>query len=156
MMSVKGLAPLYRNSHDLPWIPFTPYSTTVRLKLLQVNPVTGQVITMFHVPGGEGLGVHDHHGTVIVYTVQGAWRYLEHEWTAQAGDLVYETAGSQHTFLAEPGEDVVAFIVIEGALEFLDPQGHSMGLENWKTLLERYFRFCDENHLAPVDLSRFE
>src|SRR5512135_3734519 len=103
MMSVKGLAPLYRNSHDLPWIPFTPYSTTVRLKLLQVNPVTGQVITMFHVPGGEGLGVHNHHGTVIVYTVQGAWRYLEHEWTAQAGDLVYETAGSQHTVLTEPG-----------------------------------------------------
>jgi hypothetical protein len=43
MMRVKGLAPLYRNSHDLPWIPFTPYSTTVKLKLLQVNPVTGQV-----------------------------------------------------------------------------------------------------------------
>jgi hypothetical protein len=42
---------------------------------------------------------------------------------------VYETASSQHTFLAEPGEDVVAFIVIEGALEFLDPQEHSMGLE---------------------------
>ena len=42
---------------------------------------------------------------------------------------VSETAGSQHTFLAEPGEDAIAFIVIEGALEFLDPQGHSMGLE---------------------------
>jgi quercetin dioxygenase-like cupin family protein len=156
MMSVKGLAPLYRNSHELPWIPFTPYSTAVKLKLLQVNPVTGQVITLLQVPGGEGLGVHNHHGTVIVYTVQGAWRYLEHEWTAKAGDFVYETAGSQHTFLAEPGEDVVAFIVIEGALEFLDSQGHSIGLENWKTFLERYYRFCDENHLRPVDLSRFE
>jgi hypothetical protein len=39
MMSVQDLAPLYRNSHDLPWIPFTPYSTAVKLKLLQVNPV---------------------------------------------------------------------------------------------------------------------
>ncbi|MBV8229966.1 MAG: 2,4'-dihydroxyacetophenone dioxygenase family protein [Planctomycetaceae bacterium] len=156
MMSVQGLAPLHRNSRDLPWVPFTPYSTTVKLKLLQVNPVTGQVITMFHVPGGEVLGVHDHHGAVIVYTVQGAWRYLEHQWTARAGDLVYETAGSRHTFLAEPGEDMVAFIVIEGALEFLDPQGHSMGTENWKTFLDRYYRFCEENHLRPVDLSRFE
>ena len=80
MMSVKGLAPLYRNSRDLPWIPFTPYSASV--KLLQVNPVTGQVITLLRVPGGEGLGVHNHDGTVIVYTVQGAWRYLEHGWTA--------------------------------------------------------------------------
>jgi hypothetical protein len=72
------------------------------------------------------------------------------------GSLVYETAGSRHTFLAEPGEDMVAFIVIEGALEFLDPQGHSMGTENWKTFLDRYYRFCEENHLRPVDLGRFE
>ena len=156
MMSVKGLAPLYRNSHDLPWIPFTPYSASVKLKLLKIDPVTGQVIALLHVPGGEGLGVHNHHGTVIVYTVQGAWRYLEHEWTAKAGDFVYETAGSQHTLLAEPGEDLVAFIVIEGALEFLDPQGHSMGLENWRTLLDRYYRFCEESNIRPVDLSRFE
>ena len=119
MMSVKGLAPLYRDSHELPWIPFTPYSTSVKLKLLKIDPVTGQVITLLHVPGGEGLGVHNHHGMVIVYTVQGAWRYLEHEWTAKAGDFVYETAGSQHTLIAEPGEDLVAFIVIEGALEFV-------------------------------------
>ena len=87
-------------------------------------------------PGGEGLGVHNHHGTVIVYTVQGAWRYLEHEWTAKAGDFVDQTAGSQHTLIAEPGEDLVAFIVIEAVLEFLDPQGQSMGLENWKTFLD--------------------
>ena len=129
MMSVKGLAPFYRNSHDLPWIPFTPYSATVKLKLLKIDPVTGQVVALLQVPGGEGLGVHNHHGTVIVYTVQGAWRYLEHGWTAKAGDFVYETAGSQHTLLAEPGEDLVAFIVIEGRLEFIDTQGHSIGLE---------------------------
>ena len=156
MMSVKGLAPFYRNSHDLPWIPFTPYSATVKLKLLKIDPVTGQVVALLQVPGGEGLGVHNHYGTVIVYTVQGAWRYLEHEWTAKAGDFVYETAGSQHTLIAEPGEDLVAFIVIEGALEFLDPQGQSMGLENWKTFLDRYYRFCEENQLRPVDLGRFE
>ena len=155
MISVKGLPPLYRSSRQLPWMPFTPYSAAVKVKLLKVDRVTGQAVTMLHVPAGEGLGVHNHYGTVIVYTVQGAWRYLEHDWIAKAGDLVYETAGSQHTFLAEPGEDVVAFIVLEGALEFIDPQGKSIGLENWKTFLERYYTFCDENGLRPVDVSEF-
>ena len=43
MMSVKGLAPFYRNSHDLPWIPCSSaYSATVKLKLLKIDPVTGQ------------------------------------------------------------------------------------------------------------------
>ena len=31
-----------------------------------------------------------------------------------------------------------------------------MGLENWKTFLDRYYRFCEENQLRPVDLGRFE
>lgn len=156
MIDVRTLPPLYRKGEDLPWIPFTPHSATVKVKLLKVDPVTGQAITMLKVPGGEGLGVHDHHGTVIVYTLQGAWRYLEHEWTARAGDLVYETAGSRHTFVAEPGEEVVAFVMIEGALEFIDPEGRSLGLESWKTFLERYYRFCDEHRLRPIDLTRFE
>ena len=86
MMSVKGLAPLYRNSHDLPWIPFTPYIATVKLKLLKIDPVTGQVIALLRVPGREGLGVYDHHGTVIVFTMQGAWRYHEHEWTCASAE----------------------------------------------------------------------
>ena len=133
MMSVKGLA-RYRDSHDLPWIPFTP-SHRVKLKLLKIDPVTGQVIALLHVPGGEGLGVHNHHGTVLVYTVQGALAVSRTRVDSQGGRLRLRTAGSQHTLLAEPGEDVVAFIVIEGALEFIDPQGHSMGLESWRTLL---------------------
>ena len=56
----------------------------------------------------------------------------------------------------EPGEDMLAFIIIEGALEFIDPQGKSLGLESWKTFLERYYRFCEKNGLRPMDLTSFE
>ena len=156
MISVNAKSPLYRDSEKLPWVPFTPYNAAVGVKLLKVDPVTGQSVTLLRVPGGEGLGVHNHYGTVIVYTVQGAWRYLEHDWVSRAGDLVYETAGSQHTLQVEPGEDMLAFIIIEGALEFIDPQGKSLGLESWKTFLERYYRFCEKNGLRPMDLTSFE
>jgi quercetin dioxygenase-like cupin family protein len=155
MMKAEGLEPLYRSGNDLPWIPFTPYSETVTVKLLKVDPVTGQTVAMLRVPPGEGLGVHNHYGTVIAYTIRGKWRYAEHGWVSKAGDLVYETAGSQHTFLAEPGEAVEVFIVLEGALEFIDPEGRGIGLENWRTFLERYYKYCEAKGLPARDLSQF-
>jgi len=155
MMKALGLEPLYRSGNDLPWIPFTPYSDMVTVKLLKVDPVTGQTVAMLRVPAGEGLGVHNHYGTVIAYTIRGRWRYAEHGWVSSAGDLVYETAGSQHTFLAERGEDVEVFIVLEGALEFIDPEGRTIGLENWRTFLERYYRYCEAKRLPARDLSDF-
>jgi hypothetical protein len=156
MITVSARHPLYRDNRDLPWVPFTPYNPAVAVKLLKVDPVTGQTITMLRVPGGEGLGVHNHYGTVIVHTIQGAWRYLEHDWVSRAGDLVYESAGSQHTLQVEPGEDLIAFIIVEGALEFIDPEGKSLGLENWKTFLERYYRYCEEKKIRTKDLTSFE
>jgi 2,4'-dihydroxyacetophenone dioxygenase len=156
MITVQARPPLYRDNDKLPWVPFTPYNAAVGTKLLKVDPVSGQSVTMLRVPGGQGLGVHNHYGTVIVYTVQGAWRYLEHDWVSRAGDLVYESAGSRHTLQVEPGEDMLAFIIVEGALEFIGADGKSMGLENWKTFLERYYRFCEANRIRPVDLTSFE
>ena len=155
MLNVQALEPLYRAGNDLPWTPFTPYSETVTLKLLKVDPVTGQTVTMLRVPAGEGLGVHNHYGTVIVYTIRGKWRYAEHDWVSKAGDLVYETAGSRHTFLAERGEDVEALVILEGALEFIDPEGRGIGLENWRTFLARYYNYCKAKGLPTRDISRF-
>jgi len=29
---------------------------------------------------------------VLLHTIKGAWRYLEHDWIARTGDTVYELA----------------------------------------------------------------
>ena len=34
---------------------------------------------------------HYHPHEVFAYTISGKWGYLEHDWTATAGDFVYET-----------------------------------------------------------------
>src|SRR4051812_23679298 len=119
---------LHRSGADLPAVPFVPYSEDVTLKLLRVDPLSGQICVILAAPAGTGLGVHKHYGSVIVYTLKGAWRYLEHDWVARAGDFVYETAGSSHTFVVEPDSDVEAFIVVEGALQFLDEHGNSLAI----------------------------
>ena len=145
----------HRSGADLPAVPFVPYSDDVTLKLLSVDPVSGQICVILAAPGGTGLGIHKHYGSVIVYTIKGAWRYLEHDWVARAGDFVYETAGSSHTFVVEPEEDVEAFIVVEGALQFLDENGNSLAIEDWQSVHRRYLDYCAAQGIEPVDVMHF-
>ena len=147
---------LHRSGADVPAVPFTPYSEDVKIKLLRVDPVSGQLCVILSAPGGTGLGVHKHYGSVILYTIKGAWRYLEHDWVARAGDFVYETAGSSHTFLVEPGETTEAFIIVEGALEFIDEQGNTIAIEDWRSMYQRYLDYCEAEGLEPVDVAHFD
>ena len=43
---------------------------------------------------------HYHPHQVFAYTISGKWGYLEHEWTATAGDFIYEPPGESHTLVA--------------------------------------------------------
>jgi 2,4'-dihydroxyacetophenone dioxygenase len=147
---------LHRSGEDVPAVPFTPYSEDVLIKLLRVDPVSGQLCVILSAPGGTQLGTHRHYGSVVVYTLKGAWRYLEHDWVARAGDFVYETAGSSHTFVVEEGESTEAFIVVEGALEFVDEDGSTIAIEDWRSMYTRYLEYCEEHGLEPVDMGRFD
>jgi 2,4'-dihydroxyacetophenone dioxygenase len=152
---IKAFKPTHIGSDALPWHPFTPYSDEVLLKLMHIDLVKGEVVGMLKAPGGTSLGTHNHYGRVLVYTVQGSWRYAEHDWVAKPGDFVYEVANAQHTFIAEPGEDVVIFVALEGALDFLDDTGQSVGIETAQTFMERYHSYCADQHIEPVDLTQF-
>jgi 2,4'-dihydroxyacetophenone dioxygenase len=156
MTVVRPYETLHRSGADVPAVPFTPYSEDVKIKLLRVDPVSGQLCVILSAPGGTGLGVHKHYGSVILYTIKGAWRYLEHDWVARAGDFVYETAGSSHTFLVEPGETTEAFIIVEGALEFIDEEGNTIAIEDWRSMYQRYLDYCEDEGLEPVDVAHFD
>ena len=156
MASLTTYETLHRSAEDVPAVPFTPYSEDVLIKLLRVDPVSGQMCVILSAPGGTQLGTHRHYGSVVVYTMSGAWRYLEHDWVAQAGDFVYETAGSTHTFVVEPGETTEAFIVVEGALEFVDEEGNTLAIEDWRSMYRRYLDYCEQEGLEPVDMARFD
>ena len=156
MASVSAFETMHRSGADLPDVPFIPYSEDVKIKLLRVDPVSGQLCVILKAPGGTELGIHRHYGSVVVYTLKGAWRYLEHDWVARAGDFVYETAGSSHTFVVEPGEATEAFIIVEGALEFLDEDGNTLAIEDWRSMYQRYLDHCEQEGLEPVDMAHFD
>jgi len=138
------------DSESLPWFEWYPGHY---LKLVKLNPATGQIITFIRSVPNVSLNVHFHPGTVIVYTVQGAWTYDE-GWIARAGDVVFETAGSTHSPRMCGDVETIVFAVIEGALCFCDDDGAIVDYENWQTLLARYHRYCEEHGIEPVDITK--
>lgn len=144
------------NDEDTPWVPFTPYSDQIFLKYFKIDPVQGEVIALLKAPAGAELARHHHTGTVIVYTVQGAWKYKEHDWVARPGSLVYETASSRHTPEALPGdEEVIALNIVKGELVYLDGEDRPLAVETWRTAMDRYLGYCCKAGIEPRDLSSF-
>jgi quercetin dioxygenase-like cupin family protein len=144
----------YISGEDLPWVPFLPFTDQVHLKYYKIDPVHGEVVVGMRMPGGVTLPTHYHTGIVILYTVSGAWRYIEHDWIARGGDAVYETAGSSHT--PEAIEDTEMFLTLVGDLLFLDENGTIIAHENWKTSAARYRAYCEEHGLEPKAITSFE
>lgn len=140
---------------DTPWMPFAPYSNEVQIKYFKIDPVQGETITLLKAPAGTQMPKHHHTGTVIVYTVQGAWKYQEHDWIARAGSVVYETASTAHTPEAMQGEEIITFNIVKGELLYLDDKDNIIAVENWKTSMQRYLDYCKAHDIAPKDLSSF-
>jgi quercetin dioxygenase-like cupin family protein len=148
-----ALETMHLDTAELPEVPFTPYSEEVTIKLLRIDRASGQICVILKAPAGAAIGVHKHYGSVTLYTIKGAWRYLEHDWVAREGDFVFETAGSWHSFVTEPGEEVAVFAIVEGALEFLDEEGNRIGIEDWQSMNQRYLDYCDEQGIEAVDVT---
>jgi 2,4'-dihydroxyacetophenone dioxygenase len=156
MTAVKELTTSNVKADSVPWVPFAPYSDEVLLKYFKIDPLHGEIVVAMRFPPGVQLPKHHHTGIVIGHTMKGAWRYLEHDWVSEAGDTVYETASSSHTPESIGDEDAEVFFVVVGELLFLDEDDNIIARENWKTSLERYNAFCEENGIEAQDLTSFE
>ena len=142
---------------DLPWTPYLPYSSEVQVKLLKADPVRGETITLLKAPVGAAMAKHHHSGTVIVYTIKGAWRYLEHDWVATPGSVVYETAATSHTpvMVEGHGDEVVTLNIVAGDLVYMDEAGTVLAIETWRTAVQRYLQYCEAAGIEPKDVTSF-
>jgi hypothetical protein len=145
------------DGESLPWVPFVPYAENVLLKYFKLDPIRGEWIVLMKAPLDMQLPRHHHTGTVMVYTLEGKWKYKEHDWTAGPGSIVYETAASTHTpeVVSTEGGYVVTLVQVTGDLLFLDADDKIVALENWKTGLQRYLAYCEKHGIEPKDLTAF-
>ena len=112
------------------WVPQAP---GVWFRPLLLNTVTGSWCNLLRVRKSGVLSRHIHPSWVTGYVIKGAWRYLEHDWVARAGDFVYEPPGEIHTLVVDPAEGVdemITFFNIHGAMVYLDEQGQHAGYED--------------------------
>lgn len=140
------------NHHDFPWVD---QGWGIEFKLLRVNHVSGHWIIMNRFQPGVQLPPHRHSGTVIAYTLQGLWGYLESDFTATEGSVVMEPANTSHTLKVadDASEPAVVFFHIEGALVNYTPDGTIWGIADGHTMLADYLRLAAEQGLA-VDARR--
>ena len=140
-----GLAPAARSRdhfvHDLDlederlWVP---YAEGAWFQPCHFNVTTGGFTIMAKFLPGTTIPTHYHVSTVQGYTLQGMWRYLEHDWVATAGTFISEPAGEAHTLNVpeDSTEPMLAFFVVAGGLVFVDDDGEFAAYEDGFTLLE--------------------
>lgn len=140
---------------SLPWVPFLPYTTEGFIKAIKVDPIRGEWITLLKIPATMELPKHHHSGTVHVYTLQGNWKYKEHDWVATPGSFVFETAGTAHTPIGVGDGEVITMNIVQGDWIVLGEEGQVLAIENWKTVMQRYLDHCEKEGIEPVDISSF-
>lgn len=107
---------------------YVPFNETVSSRPLWISPSQNRWCDILFAKSAGLVNRHYHPHEVFAYTVSGKWGYLEHDWTATAGDFIYETPGEAHTLVAYEHKDPMkVFFVVKGPLIWLDEQGNSCG-----------------------------
>lgn len=138
-----------------PWMPLEPHAGRVCIKLLSADPISGEVILMLRAPPGTELPRHRTSSSTTIYTVQGRWKYREHDWVAGPGSLVIEPASACNTpqISADGTDDAILFMLVRGEVQLLDAQGRVIASESWRTAMDRYHAFCRDNEIEPREIT---
>jgi quercetin dioxygenase-like cupin family protein len=150
-----GVNAPYSTDDTLPWLPFEPQSGLVAVKVYAADATSGEVVLLLRAPPGSELPPHRSTGATTIYTLQGRWKYREHDWVAGPGSVVLEPADTRHTprILADSTDDTILLVIANGDLQLLDAEDRIIGIENWRTATDRYLTYCQANDIQPRDLS---
>eukprot|EP01084_Bolivina_argentea_P214081 363500_1 len=142
---------------DLPWIRERNHGNGTHLKLLHVDPSKHMFIAILRVEPGVVGQTHRHYGNVYDYTLKGKYAFKEFEdkQISEAGDLTTDDSGYPHT-LYNPSDDEDCEILFwcYGALEFLNDDGTTDFILDWKTFANRYYDYCmdKKNNIQCYDI----
>jgi 2,4'-dihydroxyacetophenone dioxygenase len=107
---------------------YVPFTDTVSSRPLWISPSQNRWCDILAAKGAGLVNRHYHPHEVFAYTISGKWGYLEHDWTATAGDFVFEGPGESHTLVAyEHPDPMKVFFIVKGPLIWLDDEGGAAG-----------------------------
>ena len=122
---------------------FVPFNETVASKPLWISPSQNRWADVLLAKSVGLVNRHYHPHEVFAYTISGKWGYLEHNWTATAGDFIYEHPGEAHTLVAyEHPDPMKVFFIVKGPVIWLDEEGASTGHFD----VHDYIKMCREHY----------
>ncbi|MGZ4808872.1 MAG: cupin domain-containing protein [Thermoanaerobaculia bacterium] len=131
----------------IPWIPLGPgesfkplrFGRDRRVLLLRLDP-------------GTIVPRHRHLGEVHAFNISGHRKLIDTNEIVGPGGYVFEPAGNVDSWMAVGDEPVIVHITSFGAMEYLGDNDEVLRRDTPSTLREIYLRYCDDHHLAPIDL----
>jgi len=146
--ALHALTPAADLSLDGLWIPEGEGKWSRPLRFLDRD--RGWVELMRLSPGVK-LGLHRHTGEVHAFNLQGRRRLCTGE-TVGPGDYVHESAGNVDWWEAVGDEPLVVFVVVTGAVEYVDHTGAVRRRITTADRIADYRRFCEQAGMEPQDL----
>jgi 2,4'-dihydroxyacetophenone dioxygenase len=139
------------NVDEIPWVP---QGERVWFKPLRFDLSGGRWINLLKVQGSGRVNRHRHSGgQVMGFCTIGSWHYLERDWVARPGTLVYEPPGDIHTLVVDEGvEEMQTLFILEGVIQYLDDEDNLIYQDDVFSKLDRYLGFCEQEGIEPVDL----
>jgi 2,4'-dihydroxyacetophenone dioxygenase len=115
---------------------WVPQASGVWFRPLLLNTVNGEWVNLLRVRRAGVLSRHRHPAPVHGYVIRGSWRYLEHDWVAQAGMYVFEPPGEVHTLIVDNDDEMITLFHVSGALIYYTEAGECCGHDDVHTKLE--------------------
>ncbi len=135
------------------WVPQTD---NVWFRPLCLNRSQGYWVNLLKVTKSGLLSRHRHPNPVHGYVIKGRWRYLEHDWTAEAGSYVYEPPGETHTLVVpDDCDEMITLFQVNGVMSYVDPWGKTLGYEDVFTKIEMCRKHYHECGLGADYTDRF-
>jgi 2,4'-dihydroxyacetophenone dioxygenase len=151
VIAAMGLPDMAVQGDELPWVP---QGERVWFKPLRFDLATGRWINLLRVEGGGKVNRHRHTGgQVLGYCIEGSWHYLERDWVARPGTLVYEPPGDIHTLVVDEDAGYMeTLFILEGTVQYIDDDDNLIYQDDVFSKLDRYLKFCEDQGIEPKDL----
>lgn len=116
---------------------WVPQAENVSFRPLCLNRSQGYWVNLLRVRKSGVLSRHRHPQPVHGFVLKGKWRYLEHNWVAEAGSYVFEPPGETHTLVVpEDVDEMITLFQVNGVMCYVDPWGKTLGYEDVFTKID--------------------
>lgn len=133
------------SEEESPWVPF---GDRAAIRHLAFDVRRNAFSNILWIKSKGVVGTHKHRGTVVMVCLEGSARYLEYDWVATPGSLIYETPGLTHTLVTDDSRGAKLYGWLEGPIDFFDETGKFVETLDVWWFINHYETYCREHGIA--------